>query len=432
MNHFAPGQLKRSLGAIALIAYGVGDILGAGIYALVGKVIGIMGPASWLSFVAAFIVASLTGLAYAELGSRMPRAGGAAVFALEAFKKPAFSYLIGLLVLLSGVVSMATVSHGFSGYLQVLFPRIPVFAIIFFFFLVLGVINFLGMKESSLTNIICTLVEVVGLVIVIAAGFKFFGKEDYFSIHPPQGVYPASALLQGGILAFYAFVGFEDLVNVAEEVKSPEKNMPRAIVIALVVTAAIYILTAVAAVSAVPISELSSSGAPLVLVVEKGFPGLPPGLFTLIALFAVTNTALINFIMSSRILYGMAREGLVPSSLGEVHEKRGTPLKAICAVFVLAVALAFTGSLVVLAQSTSFLLLSVFLVMNISLIVIKLRTREKPSFQVPFWIPVFGGLTCLILMFYVKKEALLTVLGLLILGLLFYRLQMALVKRKIF
>ena len=275
MKNSASGELKRSIGTVALIAYGIGDILGAGIYALVGKVAGIMGPASWLSFIAAFIVASLTGLAYAELGSRMPRSGGAAVFTLEAFRKPALSYLIGFLVLLSGVVSMATVSHGFSGYLQALFPKIPTLVIIFSFFIVLAIINFLGIKESSLANIFCTIVEVIGLVIVIAAGLKFFGNANYFSINPPTGISPASALLQGGILAFYAFVGFEDLVNVAEETKSPEKNMPRAIVTALMVTAVIYILVVVAAVSAVPISELSSSRAPLVLVVEKGFPGLP-------------------------------------------------------------------------------------------------------------------------------------------------------------
>ena len=421
------GQLKRSLGTFALIAYGIGDILGAGVYVLIGKVAGVVGPACWLSFIISFVVASLTGLSYAELGSRFPRSAGESIYSLEAFGKKLLSYLVGFLVFLSGVVSMATVAHGFSGYVRAILPEIPLNLLIFSIILGLATINFWGIKQSSMTNIVCTIIEVTGLLIVIAAGMQYFGAVDYLAINPAHGISPHVALLQGGVLAFYAFIGFEDIVNVAEETKTPGRAIPRAIIIALIVTAVFYLLVAVAAVSAVSSSELSSSSAPLMLVVEKGFPSMPREVFTLIALFAVTNTALVNFIMSSRILYGMSREKLVPPILGQVHLKRGTPHFAISVVFIIAIGLALTEGLEVLAQATSLLLLSVFFVMNLSLTVIKIRTArahsEPPPFQTPIWIPILGAISCVLLIFFVKLQALITVLILILIGAIIYIIQ---------
>ena len=417
-------QLKRSLGTFALIIYGIGDILGAGIYVLIGKVAGAVGPACWLSFVISFFVASVTGLTYAELGSRFPRAAGESIYSLKAFRKKSLSYLVGFLVLVSGMVSMATVAHGFSGYVHAVIPEIPDYLIILAFLLVLAMINFWGIKQSSITNIICTIIEVTGLVIVIIAGMQYFGEVDYLSVLPAEGVSIHVALLQGGILAFYAFIGFEDIVNVAEETQDPSKTIPRAIIVALIVTSVFYMLTAIAAVSAVSVSDLSASSAPLMLVVERGLPDIPRELFTLIALFAVTNTALINFIMSSRILYGMSRERLVPAVLGRVHVKRQTPYFAIMMTFLIVLILALTEGLEILAQSTSFLLLSVFLLMNLSLIVIKTRSKKtRPSFQVPMWIPMLGAMSCLTLMVFVQPQALITVLTLLLIGMVIYLLQ---------
>ena len=421
------GQLKRSLGTFALIAYGIGDILGAGIYVLIGKVVGVVGPACWLSFVISFVVASLTGLSYAELGSRFPRSAGESVYSLEAFGKKLLSYLVGFLVLLSGIVSMATVAHGFAGYVQAIFPEIPLLLLIFLFLLLLAAINFWGIKQSSMMNIVCTIIEVTGLLIVIAAGMQYFDAVDYLAITPADGISPHVALLQGGILAFYAFIGFEDIVNVAEETRSPGRAIPRAITIALIVTAVFYLLVAIAAVSAVSSSELSSSSAPLMLVVEKGFPSMPREVFTLIALFAVTNTALVNFVMSSRILYGMSREKLVPPILGQVHLKRGTPHFAIGVVFLTAIGLALTEGLEILAQATSLLLLSVFFAMNLSLTVIKIRSQrarsEPPPFQTPIWSPILGAVSCGLLIFFVKLQALITVLILILLGAIIYIIQ---------
>lgn len=421
MTSPSSGHLKRTLGLYALIAYGVGDILGAGIYALIGKVAGLAGNAAWISFLISFLVAALTGLSYAELGSRYPRSAGESFYSLEAFRFPLFSYLIGFLVLMSGVVSMATVSHAFTGYVRVLWPVCPSWLAISAFFFFLTVINFRGMVESSLTNIVCTLVEVSGILIVIVAGLSHFGRVNYLAVTPPPGVGPWPALFQGGVLAFYAFIGFEDMGKAAEETHHPEKFLPRAIVASLLIVALLYVLVAVAVVSVVPAGELAHSSAPLMLVVERAFPGFPRWLFILIALFAVTNTALVNYVMGSRLLYGMAKEGLAPSFLSRLHSKRRTPYVAIGAVLLIALGLAFTGTLVFLAQSGSLLLLLVFFLMNISLLVIKFRPAEVAlSFRVPFAVPLLGALTSASLIFYVERRAF-TVIGILaLLGLVFY------------
>ncbi len=408
------GELKRTLGLFSLVAYGVGDILGAGIYVLIGKIAGLVGSGCWLSFLAALVVASLTGFTYAELGARFPRSAGESFYSLQAFRTPFFSYLIGFLVLMSGVISMAVVSQGFAGYVRALWPLVPPWAIVLSFFFVLTIVNFLGMKESSLTNVFCTAVEVFGILLVIAAGVKFFGRVNYLEITPPEGKDLPEAFFQGSVLAFYAFIGFEDMVKAAEESHEPEKLLPRAILLSILIVACLYVAAAVAAVSVVPAGELALSSAPLMLVVERGFPLIPRNLFTLIALFAVTNTALVNFVMGSRLLYGMAKEGLAPSFLAHVHPVRHTPDCAIVVVLLLALALALTGTLTVLAQSTSLFLLTVFFLMNLSLVILKLRRGESaPSFKVPILIPVLGALTSLYLAAYVDRQAFMTALVLL-------------------
>ncbi len=419
-----PGVLKRSLGLFALIAYGVGDILGAGIYALIGKVAGFVGTGAWLPFLFSFAVAILTGFTYAELASRYPRSAGAAIYSLKAFRQPAFSYFLGFLVLMSGVVSMATVSHAFAGYVKAIWPGVPPVFVLIGFFLMLTLINFWGINESSLTNIFCTAVEISGILIVVFAGLKWFGSVSYFEISPPEGQTPMNAFFQAAVLSFYAFIGFEDMANVAEETRQPEKFLPRAIIISIGIVTLLYILTALMAVSAVPPRELAASSAPLLLVAERGFPWISRELFALIALFAVTNTALVNFIMGSRLLYGMASMGLAPSFLGRVHPKRQTPYVAIGVVFFIALILSLTGTLVILAQSNSLILLTVYFFMNLSLILIKFRPGETQApFQIPRAIPFFGALSAFFLIFFVDRRAFLTVLVLLGLGLGVYFLM---------
>jgi APA family basic amino acid/polyamine antiporter len=412
MSDSTPHQLRRSLGLWALVFYGVGDILGAGIYALVGKVAGVAGSASWAAFAVALLVASLTALTYAELGGRFPRSAGESFFAQQAFGRPGLALLVGWVVLCSGVLSLATVSVAFGGYMSGLVPGLPTSITVVGILLLLAVINFRGMRESSTTNIIATMVELTGLLIVIVVGALFLSDTPDASIS--QTIEASSdvswnAIARGAALSFFAFIGFEDMVNVAEEVKDPERNMPRAILIALVVTGIVYLLVVIVATTVVAPATLADSEAPLLSVVQRATDAVPDRLFTLIALFAVANTGLLNFIMGSRLIYGMSRQGLLPSALGTVHPKRQTPHLAILTVLLVALALALSGTLIYLAGTTSLLLLLVFFAVNLSLITIKHRDSEPVrTFCAPRVIPIAGALTCLGLMPFVPRESLLT------------------------
>ncbi len=408
-----PG-LEKTLGLFALVAYGVGDTLGAGIYALLGKVADIVGCAYWLSFLAALVAAGLTALTYAELVSRYPHAAGEAHYSFMAFSNARFSYILGFLVLMSGVVSMATVSHGFAGYLEVFRPGIPRPAVIFIFFSVLAAITLIGMRESSAVNIFCTIVEVSGILVIIAAGLPFLAKTDFTAFQPglETAGQKAGAVLGGAVFAFYAFIGFEDMVKTSEETHDPQKTLPRAMLISFAVIGVLYLLTAFSAVAVLGPGPLAQSNAPLMSVVEKGMPGFPRWLFTMIALFAVSNTALANFIMSTRLLYGMARDGLMPRALESIHPRFRTPDAATFLVFLIVLALALTGTITRLAEATAFLLLFSFFSMNTTLIVLKLKkdtSSPPPGFQISMLVPVLGALACLSLGAYVSNAAILKV-----------------------
>lgn len=412
MNDSQPAQLRRSLGFWALVFYGVGDILGAGIYALVGKVAGVAGSASWAAFGVALVVAGLTALTYAELGGRFPRSAGESFFTEQAFGRPALSLLVGWMVLSSGVLSLATVSVAFGGYMTGLVPALPPSATVVGILLLLAAINFRGMRESSTSNIIATMVELTGLLIVIVAGALFLGRSPdagiFQTIEAGRGV-GWREITSGAALGFFAFIGFEDMVNVAEEVKDPERNMPRAILIALCVTGVIYLLVVLVATSVVAPDALAASDAPLLYVVQRATDVVPDRMFTLIALFAVANTGLLNFIMASRLIYGMSRQGLLLAALGTVHPRRRTPHLAVLTVLAIALALALSGTLTYLAGTTSLLLLLVFFMVNVSLIVIKQRKRRASrTFCAPRWVPLVGALSCLGLMPFVPPSSLLT------------------------
>jgi APA family basic amino acid/polyamine antiporter len=420
MTDSTPPELRRSLGFWALVFYGVGDILGAGIYALVGKVAGVAGSASWAAFAVALLVAGLTALTYAELGGRFPRSGGEAFFTEQAFGRPGVALVVGWVVLCSGVLSLATVSVAFGGYMSGLVPGLPSSVAVVGILLLLAAINFRGMRESSTTNIVATMVELTGLLIVVVAGALFLAEDPEAGIRQTVAAgteVPWSGIARGAALSFFAFIGFEDMVNVAEEVKDPERNMPRAILIALCVTGSVYLLVVFVATSVVPPAVLADSEAPLLSVVQRSTDIVPDRMFALIALFAVANTGLLNFIMGSRLIYGMSRQGLLPSALGEVHSKRRTPHLAILAVLVVALALALSGTLTYLAGTTSLLLLLVFFTVNVSLMVIKRRDQEKPdTFRAPAPVPAAGAVACLALMPFVPSSSLLTAGLVLVLG----------------
>lgn len=401
--------LHRHIGLFALVVYGVGDILGAGIYALIGKAAGEMGNAIWMAFLASMIAAGLTGLSYASLGSRYPRAGGASFFTHHAFKNNFLAYVIGLAALSSGVTSMAAGSRAFAGYFTTLVSAVPVdLVVVAFCFVVAGVV-IRGIRESMWMNMLCTGIELGGLLLVIAVGAKFLGTINYTSavtVSNPAGDLSISLILSGAVLTFYSFVGFEDIINVSEEVKNPESNMPKGILLAVLIASIIYITISLVAVSVIPAAELAASSAPLVDVVKRAAPWFPPIAFAFIAMFAVANTALLNFIMGSRLIYGMANQGLMPKVLAKVSRTR-TPYIASLAVLGFMLVLALTGNIASLARATSVLLLICFMTVNAALLVLKHRKGEpKGRFEIPSIVPLLGALVCAVMLSYAKLDEL--------------------------
>lgn len=398
-NELEADSLKRVFGLPTLVIYGVGDILGAGIYAVIGKIAGLSGTLVWASFLSAMIVAAFTALSYAELGSRFPQSGGVAYFVHKAFRTDWLSILVGWLMFCTCLVSMATLSKAFAGYFNAFVPAIPAWLIILVLFSVLAFVNFRGMKESSALNIFCTLIEVCGLLIVILVSTLFLSGGG--AANPAAAANePAigwNAVIQGAALAFYAFIGFEDIVNVAEEVKNPERNVPRAILLSLTIAGAVYILVSWLAIGVLNPSELAASNAPLLDVVRRAQPNFPQVIFTIIALFAVLNTALLNFVTASRLLYGMSREGLLSAWLGKLHPRRATPYRTLLVILPIAIFLALSGTLQVLAGTTATLILAMFCLVNLSLLLIKRREVETNGFQVPYIVPAIALLLNLVL-----------------------------------
>ncbi len=421
-----PVRLSRVLGFWAVVAYGVGDILGAGIYALVGEIAGRAGSASVIAFGVALAVAGLTALSYGELSRRFPKSGGEAKFCEEGFRSSGIALFVGWLVLCSGIVSMATVSLAFSGYLGTLLPGEHEWLVKLLpgmFLAVLAGINFWGMRQSSAANIVCTLIEVAGLLFVIVIGLVFLLGDGEAAVAVVEAESPRTwkITLQASALAFFAFIGFEDMVNVAEETKRPSRTLPMAILTAVVIAGIIYMIIIWVATSVVSPTVLSESDAPLLEVVKRAAPRFPGSVFVMVALFAVANTALLNFITTSRLLYGMAGQKLVPGWLGVVHAKNRTPARAIVVVFAAAAILAWSGTLGFLAGTTSFLILLTFLAVNVSLILVK-RRRDgdgdelSRGFRVPWVLPWLAAGSCLGLIAFVELHAALRALAIVGLG----------------
>ncbi len=409
--------LPRVLGVGALIAYGVGDILGAGIYALVGEVAARAGSAAWLSFAIATGIAAFTALSYAELGSRFPRSGGEAWFVQRAFGREGPALFVGWLVLASGVVSSATVAWGFAGYVSALAPSVPEPAVVIGFLLGLALIAYRGMRESSFANIVCTLVEVCGLLLVVVAGLIFLGGEVPASAPAPEAASFVGwkRVLQGSAIAYFAFIGFEDLIKASEEARNPERAVPVAILVALAVCGVLYVSVAWVSLGVLGARALADTPAPLLDVVHRAAPAVPSVTFIGVALFAVTNTALVNFVMGSRLLYGMSRQGLLPAWFATLHPTRRTPHHAVWAILAAATALALSGTLARLAGATAALVLSVFVTVNVSLL--KVGPRADAGFRIPRAVPVLGAAGSLGLMTFVEAEAFLTAAGVATLGL---------------
>ena len=399
-------KLVQTIGPWQILFYGLGSMLGAGVYALIGKAAGSLGNAVWLAFIAAMIAALLTGLSYASLGSRYPKAGGAAFVTERATKKAWLSYAVGIAVMMSGLTSMAT---GLQAIAENLVFKMgigmPVKLLAILLAVMIGAVIYRGIRESMWANLFCTLVEVGGLIFIIAVGMKYWGRVDYLEVPPEaEGIGVAGisfiVILQGAVLTFYSFIGFEDILNVSEEVKNPRRSIPFGLVGAMILATVIYLAVAITAVSVVPWQELADTPAPLMEVAKRAAPwftGLDR-VYLFITIFAIGNTALLNYLMGSRLLYGMSRQGLMPKLLGRVHAVRRTPHIAVATLLGIVTVLILSGGVKPLAEATVLLLLSVFVIVNSSLVILKLRKgEEKGGFEIPLFVPVLGALVCLVL-----------------------------------
>jgi APA family basic amino acid/polyamine antiporter len=388
--------LKRNLSLPLITAYGLGTIIGAGIYVLIGQVAGKAAMYAPVAFALAGLIAGFTAFSYAELSARYPLSAGEARYAEEAFHRPWLSALVGASVVLIGIVSSATLANGFVGYLR-LFIQLPDWAASSLLLAGLGMLAAWGISESVWAAAVVTLLELLGLlmVLVLAGGSLAELPHRWHELIPPAHIDPWVGIFLGAFLAFYAFIGFEDMVNVAEEVKRPERNLPLAIMLALSIASVLYILVALTAVLAVSPDVLSRSDAPLALVIEQGGKASPVSI-GLISLLAVTNGALIQIIMASRVLYGMARQGIAPGTLGRVSARTRTPVFATVVVTLTAVGFALWLPLVRLAQITSFITLLVFALMNLALWRIKRRVPHPPTItRYPLWVPAIGFALCI-------------------------------------
>jgi amino acid transporter len=376
-------HLKRRIGLGLLTAYGVGVMVGAGIYVLVGHVAGAAGVWAPVAFLLAGVVALPSALSYAELAARMPVAAGEAEFVEKGFNSRALAIIVGLFIIAAGIISAAAVLRGGVGYLVTLVDVPPAWAIVGAGLFLTGVAA-IGVLESLSFAAIFTVIEVLGLILVTWAGFTAPAVADWIAPPPPEwsGIGAAVAL------CFFAFIGFEDLENMAEEVRDPARIMPRGILLALGITALLYALVSLSAVRAVPREVLGMSEQPLALVWQAGRGG-EAGFLSAIAVAAAINGVLAQIVMAARVLFGLGRKTPALATFNHAHPRFGTPVLATGLVGVCVVAIALSLPVDDLARTTSGLLLVVFFMVNIALILIKRRDPRAP-FRIPAWVPWMG------------------------------------------
>ena len=385
--------LKRSITLPMMVLYGLGTTIGAGIYALVGEIAHIAGYYAPISFLVASLMAGFTAISFAELSARFPRAAGAALYVKHGFNSDRLSTLVGLLVVLAGLVSAAALVNGFVGYLHQ-FLEIERVSAIILITMILGGIAAWGIAESVIIASIITVIEIGGLLLVVlVSGDSLSSLPDRWSeFIPPANIASWSGIYLGAILSFYAYIGFEDMVDVAEEVKNVKRNLPLAILLTLGITTFIYMLLIITAVLSMPPSELAKSEAPLAEIYQF-HTGEKAIAISIIGIFAIINGALIQMIMASRVLYGLSSRGLLPGLLRKVHRQTQTPLVATAVVTLAILIIALIGRLTSLAEMTSIIMLSIFSMVNFSLWRVKQRDPNPGGIKIyPSWIPVIGFL----------------------------------------
>ena len=416
-------ELNRHIGLFNLTMYGVGLILGAGIYVLIGEAAGFAGNALWLSFVLGAIVAAFAGLSYSELAALFPKAAAEYVFVKEGFRSNFIGFTVGWLTIITSIIVAATVALGFAGYLEEL-TGIPILISALTIIGILSIINFLGIRESAILNTIFAIVTVAGLALIIYVGFSFIPETEIDYFESPMGI---NGIILAFVLVFFAFIGFEDMANVAEEIKRPQKTIPRGIMLSVVITAIIYILVSLSSIRVIGWEQLSESSAPLALVAQQRLGEQGHVILSVIALFATASTILITLVAGARIFYGMAKDGSLPARLGLVHSKTKTPWIAVIVIFVASVGFVFVGDIVIVANIVVFAVVVTFAAINLSVILLR---YTKPDLERPFRVPLnigrfpvlplfgLGATTYMAIQF--EFEIILSGLGIIVSGILFY------------
>lgn len=411
-------RLTRRLGVFEMTATGVGIILGAGIYVLIGEAAGLAGNGVWLPFLISAVAAAFTGLSYAELASRFPKAGATFEYTRNAFG-PRTGFVAGWTMLFAAMIQVSAVGIGFAGYLSDIteIPRIPVTVGLIG---VSAVVLWLGVRESVRVGIIFALIEAFGLVLAIAVSARFVGDVDYLEF---AGGFPD--VMRGSALLFFAFLGFEQMANMAEEAKDPQRNLPRSIVFAVSIITVVYMLVAVTSVSAVDWRDLAESDAPLGLVVETATESDISSVLSVIALFATANTVLFGLMAASRQAFGMARAGALPSPLAQLSHSRHTPLVAIIAVAVLSALFSIAGDIGEVAQMSNAAVLIAFILVNASLLKMSWRSVDGFNGLASRWtlggvsiVPVLGIATSGVMLGYTGLVPILLALALVVSGII--------------
>jgi APA family basic amino acid/polyamine antiporter len=390
--------LKRTLSLPILTLYGLGTIVGAGIYVLIGTVAGRAGIYAPISFLIAAIIAAFSAFTFAELSSRLPKAASMSLYMQQSFKVKALSITVGLLVVLAAIISSATLTSGFNGYMAGLVDLSPAYVTMLLLIL-LSTVAILGITHSALLAIISTGIELFGLALIFWVTRSGLTKTPELltqltNVGQATGSIWVGIFL-GAFISFFAFIGFEDMVTITEEVKNPRKNVPLAILIALALATIIYLLITISALTNATPEELASSDAPLALIYQNA-TGASPVLITIISLFAIIGGILVQIVMASRILYGISRKNWIPQDLGLglVNQKTRTPIIATLVVSIMIASLALWLDLESLATTTVFITLIIFLLCNVALIIIKKKDpRPKDAVTYPMILPILGAIT---------------------------------------
>ena len=401
-------SLKREIDLLTLVIYGTGIIVGAGIYALIGKAAGTAGNSVWLSFLLGAVLAAFTAMSYAELSSMFPKSASEFHYVKNAFDSSVFGNIMCSAETFVDLIACSTIILAFSGYFSNFF-NVPAVLISGIVLALLSFINFIGIKESMIFVSAHTIIEIGGLIIIIILGIGSLGSVNYLEM--PMGF---GGILSASALIFFAFLGFEDIVNVAEETKTPRKTLPKAVILSLLVSSIIYILVSLSVVSMGNWQALSTSDAPLAYAISNKFGLDISNIISIIALVATAGTSLVFLIAGSRMMYGLSEAGEIPKIFSRIHPKTRTPYVSILASFVISLVFIFLGDIKMVASITNFGAFVVFILVNLSAIILRYR---KPEIERQFRMPInigkfpllslFGLLTCLLMIFYLEIESVL-------------------------